>query len=60
MGGRVTRMESKRFVRILFIMKHEGVYLEDACVDGWLILKYNMKFYSGLNWLEIVASFELM
>jgi len=45
-------------------MKQEGVYLEDPGVAGWLILKYilkkyNMKFYSGLNWLEEVASFEM-
>jgi hypothetical protein len=52
----VTRMESKRNVRRFFIMKREGVYLEDPGVDGWLILKYilkeyNIKFYSRLNWL---------
>ena len=46
-------------------MKREGVYLEDPDVDGWLILKYilkkyNTNFYSGLNWLEIVASFGMM
>jgi hypothetical protein len=62
--GHVTPMESKRNVRRLFIMKQEGVYLEDPGVAGWLILKYilkkyNMKFYSGLNWLEEVASFEM-
>lgn len=34
MRGHVTRMESKRNVRRLFIMKHEDIYLEDSGVDG--------------------------
>ena len=61
----MTRMESKRNVGRLLIVKYEGVYLKHPDVDGWLILKYilkkySMKFYSGFNWLKIVASFELM
>lgn len=34
MGEHVTNMESKRNVHRFFIMKHEGVYLEDPGVDG--------------------------
>lgn len=53
-GGHVTSVENSRNVRKRFVKKHKGVYLEYPGVDGWLILKYilkkyNMKLYSGLN-----------
>jgi hypothetical protein len=65
MGEYVARMGNNTKVCRLFIGKYGRVYLEDLGVDGRLILKYisqkqNTRLWSGLNWLKIRASGELL